>query len=574
VYRDKGAKPGASAVRYEQLTEFNDVAMAPAISPDGRMVAFVRGGTFGTSAARGELYVKLLPNGDPIKLTEDGHGKHTLTFTPDGDRIVYTRIDRGFVWDSWQVPVLGGSAAPFMRNASGLTFLGNDQIMFAEIDKNPHMGLMTSRLNRIDQRPIYVPEGDGSMAHRAELSPDKKWVLVVEMDGSGWLPCRLVPFDGSAKGRRVGPADGQCTTASWTPDGKWMYFSSNAGGAFHIWRQAFPDGVPEQVTTDSNEQEGTAIAPDGKSLITAAGTSQGSIWFHDRQGDRQLTFEGVAMLPKMSPDGKTVYYLQRSGGSRSYISAQLWKVELATGTKERVFPGFLMSHYDISADGQRVLFAAAEGDKEPGLWIADLERRRPPRQLTKDGESRAFFVGTNEIVFLSNDKQRFIYKMGSDGSGRQRVVEAPVTYLVGSSPDGQWVAVAMAAEDGSDANTIKLISTRKGESPIQICGGGDGCMIGFGPGRVNAPLIQWSHDGKSVLLSLKFFGLQSRKTALLPFDQARKALGRARSDEQFAKLPGVRMIDEENVFPALRPGEYLMSRRTALANLYRITLPE
>jgi hypothetical protein len=34
------------------------------------------------------------------------------------------------------------------------------------------------------------------MAHRSSLSPDGRWVLVVEM-GSGWYPCRVVPYDGT-----------------------------------------------------------------------------------------------------------------------------------------------------------------------------------------------------------------------------------------------------------------------------------------------------------------------------------------------------------------------------------------
>jgi DNA-binding NarL/FixJ family response regulator len=39
-----------------------------------------------------------------------------------------------------------------------------------------------------------------------------------------------------------------------------MYFSSSAGGAFHIWRQRFPEGVPDQITSGPSEEEGIAIA--------------------------------------------------------------------------------------------------------------------------------------------------------------------------------------------------------------------------------------------------------------------------------------------------------------------------
>jgi len=63
------------------------------------------------------------------------------------------------------------------------------------------------------------------------------------------------------------------------PDGKWVYVSSNPTVIFHIWRQRFPDGSPEQVTSGPTEEEGIAMAADGKSFITSVGTTDSSIWF-------------------------------------------------------------------------------------------------------------------------------------------------------------------------------------------------------------------------------------------------------------------------------------------------------
>src|SRR6266481_10061107 len=99
------------------------------------------------------------------------------------------------------------------------------------------------------------------MAHLSALSPDRKWVLVVEMDGTGWLPCRVVPFEGSGALRVVGPSTGACVAAKWSPDGKWMYFSSNAGGSNHLWRQGFPDGQPVQLTNGVTETDEGATYP-------------------------------------------------------------------------------------------------------------------------------------------------------------------------------------------------------------------------------------------------------------------------------------------------------------------------
>jgi len=56
-------------VLYAQITSFTDSAVAPALSPDGRMVAFYRSDR--TFFVPGEIYVKLLPNGEPVQLTHD-----------------------------------------------------------------------------------------------------------------------------------------------------------------------------------------------------------------------------------------------------------------------------------------------------------------------------------------------------------------------------------------------------------------------------------------------------------------------------------------------------------------------
>src|SRR5207244_12149547 len=58
-----------SATDWLQLTNFPDSVTQPALSPDGRMLTFVRG--FSTFAAPGEIYIKMLPSGQPVQLTHD-----------------------------------------------------------------------------------------------------------------------------------------------------------------------------------------------------------------------------------------------------------------------------------------------------------------------------------------------------------------------------------------------------------------------------------------------------------------------------------------------------------------------
>src|SRR4030095_3916536 len=88
-----------------------------------------------------------------------------------------------------------------------------------------------------------------------------------------------------------------------------MYFSSDSGGAFHTWRQRFPDGQPEQITSGPTEGERLARAPAGRSFITAVGLTQSSVWLHKGGGDRQVSLEGFALAPKFTPDGTRLVYL-------------------------------------------------------------------------------------------------------------------------------------------------------------------------------------------------------------------------------------------------------------------------
>jgi serine/threonine protein kinase len=227
----------ASREQWVQLTNFPDSVSQPALSPDGRMLTFIRGpSTFFTP---GEIFIKMLPDGAPVQLTRDNISKMSPVFSPDGSRVAYAvRSIEGKPWDTWLVPVLSGDPRPWLANASRLVWINQNNVLFSEHRKFPHLAIVAAEESRARERDVYVPEHDHGMAHRSYSSPDGKWALVVEMEPNGnWVPCRLLPMDGSSTGHRVGPPDAECTFAAWSPDGKWIYLSSKAGGTFHTWRQ-------------------------------------------------------------------------------------------------------------------------------------------------------------------------------------------------------------------------------------------------------------------------------------------------------------------------------------------------
>jgi DNA-binding winged helix-turn-helix (wHTH) protein/Tol biopolymer transport system component len=535
-----------------QLTKLPDSATQPALSPDGRMLAFVRSQS--TWIGAGQIYVKMFPGGEPVQLTHDDLIKADPTFSPDGSRIAYTTLDpQKFAWDTWVVPTLRGEPQLMMRNASALTWTGPQQVLFSEIKKGVHMGVVAADDSRLGARDVYLPADEAAMAHRSYLSPDGRWVVLVEMDQDHeWLPCRLVPLDGRSQGRPVGPLAGSCMSAAWSPDGKWMYFTANPGGVNHVWRQRFPDGQPEQVTSGPTEEEGLAISSDGHSLITAVALQSTSLWIHDAKGERQILLEGNGKDPRFTPDGKKLCYLIAKEATSKFAwfrnPSELRVVDLGSGGSQVVVSGFDVHDYDVSRDGKQVVIATTDQEGKHRLWVAQLDRSVPPVRVPNVEGVQPIFGARGEIFFR---RAQYAYRVRADGTGLQRAVEAPVYLIWGISPDGRWI-VAWGPLHDNGTMAMQAFSL-EGERPIRI---GDSFTS-----------LSWTLDGRSALLAGTYLVPLAPGESLPPIPA-----GGFASEEEISKLPGARQINEGGLVPGPTDNVYAFYRGTIQRNLYRIPL--
>jgi DNA-binding winged helix-turn-helix (wHTH) protein/Tol biopolymer transport system component len=549
--------PSASWDISEQLTNLTDSATSPILSPDGRMLAFIRGGQGFLSD--GEIWVKILPDGEAVQLTHEPLPISTPAFSPDGSHIAYTVTDvRRVAWDTWMVPVLGGEPRRLLANATGLTWIGDRRILFSEIKRGMHMGVVAAAENRSDARAVYTPAHERAMAHYSHLSPDGRWVLVVEMDPT-WLQCRLVPFDGPSTGRPVGP-EGACTAAAWSQDGRWMYFGATLDGESHLWRQRFPDGRPEQMTFGPTEEEGIAMAPDGRSLITAIGFRQGSIRVHGPNGEREVSSQGDASRPSFGPDGRRLYYLLRP--RRSSPTNELWVTDLVAGSSEPLITGFSIATYDVSPDEGEVVLAASRSGGTSEIWVAPLDRRAPPERIAEAGET-PFFGPGGEVVFKGSEGNRnYLYKIGADRSGRQKVIEHAISNVFSHSPDGKWVIALAPNPDGEPAATMRAIQVADGAN-LRVCAGG--CLTSWSP---DAGFFQIAFHPTSLTEGVETFAIPLPPGRQLP---ALPPSGFV-SGEEVAALPGVRRFERPGSVPGMDPATYAFVKPTLHKNLYRIAL--
>jgi serine/threonine protein kinase len=568
----KGPKPIASdPSSYTQLTSFTDSAVFPTLSPDGRMLAFYRSGD--PWLTLGEIWVKLLPNGEPTQVTHDARVKYNLAFSPDGARIAYTAGDA--LWNTYTVSSLGAESELFLHNAGGLSWLDDSHLLFSQVKTGVHMGIVTSKTDLSDLRDIYFSPQERDMAHYSYLSPDQKSVLLAEMDPQ-WQPCRVVPFAGGSPGVQVGPA-GECTSAAWSRDGKWVYLGVKVAGHRHLWRQRFPEGQPEQVTFGSTEEDGIAMAPDGRSLITSIATRQNAVWLHDSHGERAISTQGYVdadghlanySRAAFSRDGKRLYYPLRRDSPDS--PAELYVADLATGRSKVILPGVSIREFDISPDEKEAVFSTQRSGQLRELWIAPLDRSAPARRIVAGAGDHPHFGPNHEIVFRRiESKAAYLTSIRPDGTGQRDAFPRPVEDVFDISPDRRFILIkAEGAADATLENENVFAVPLYGGSPQLVCTGH--CEPAWSPdGRylyIDIVSTRTAHDSPAT------------QTAVIPIPPGKTLPDfspQVRDPAHWAKIPGVKIFEHRGVVfsPGLDPSTYAYIQPSVHGNLFRIPIP-
>jgi dipeptidyl aminopeptidase/acylaminoacyl peptidase len=325
----------------------------------------------------------------------------------------------------------------------------------------------------------------------------------------------------------------------------------------HIWRQRFPDGEPQQLTSGPTSEAGIAMAPDGKSLITSVGSQDSMVWLHDKSGDQQISSEGISLSPSFSSDGNSLYFMMANGQTAGF---ELWIKDLVSGKMERLLPGYSIDQYSVSRDGKQVAFAMSDQSGHPSLWIAPTTRRSSPVRIsTTVIEDSPFFLPDGDVVFRAGEGgSNFIYRMKVDGTGRRKVTSERILDAVGVSPDGRWLIASTPGPDSDHPNVAKAFPLNGGQS-VAVCL--DYCQL------------IWDTSGKFLYLSLPSI---RESTYALP----------VRQDSGLPKLPpqGIARIEDFAsakspaeipwfVSSAVSPSVYAYTRQNTRRNLYRIPLP-
>jgi eukaryotic-like serine/threonine-protein kinase len=502
LYRWRPALPSLgkrSAVTLEAGLE-----MTPAISPDGKMVAYSRVTPEGSG-----LLVQQLAGGQPVKVVSlPAFTASMPAWSPDGTRLLYL-TPRGLE----VVPALGGvsrilteQTGPFAGRAGG--GLGGaigwgswapdgERVVYTNGDALYVRGLVgdsSQLLVRVSEphSPVWSPDGNwiayvsGNLQYPpfANLAPSAIWIV----SSTGGRPIRVTPDQ---------PLHASPT---WLPDSRGLLFVSDQDGgrdiyAIRLTSSATPAGSPVRLTTGLRPHT-ISLSADGERLVYSLHVETANVFSVQLVPGRSSSLRDIKPITTgsqviegltISPDGRWLAFDSNRNGSQD-----IWRMpldgssppeQLASSPEDEFQP-------DYSADGKRLGFHITRSGSIRDLYVMPAT----------GGQREKVEVATqnNFAPHLSPDGQAMVYNCPLPSGGRicaSRRLDnsgsktASLFVLQNSanadwSPDGDW------------------ISYRSGDRVFRIRPTGqDAQAIGVLPPGFVAFYTRWSKDSRTVYAS-------------------------------------------------------------------------
>lgn len=249
----------------------------------------------------------------------------------------------------------------------------------------------------------------------------------------------------------------------WSPDGHFLYFSSDRGGSMNLWRVPIVEksgkvlGPAEPVTTPSPYSAYISLSRDGRRMLYVQKVDSGNLY--------KIAFDPAREIVLGDP------------------------LPVTQGSREDVLP-------DLSPDGQWVAFQSS--GRQEDIFIIRMDGTGI-RQLTDDAykdRGPQWSPDGRRLAFYSDRSGKFqIWTINIDGSGLRQMTDDPAGGIGGAwSPDGARLAFRTPGQPGTPgrlmiANMLKPWSEQEPEVlPVSTPPGGS-----FNP-------RSWSADGRRLAL--------------------------------------------------------------------------
>ena len=379
------AAEGGKSRRF--TTGKNDAA--PAWSPDGQTLAFIS--TRGTGdAAKPQIYLLSPFGGESEKLTDSKTGVSSFTWSPDSKHIAYVA----------QVPLTDAEEKKQKDKDDAQVVDTNfrySHLWTIEVNST------ASSSERVTAKEIIKAD---LVLSDPQFSPDGKRISytanpTTKADDGNLSDIYITNFDGSGAPRKLYENPGPDFGARWSPDGKWISFSSR------------------------DTKNGNLGFPGLHIIAAEGGTSRQVIPNFDR------TFSSVTW----SRDGSTLYF-----SSPQRTTSQLFSVPASGGEAKMISSGdAVISGASFTNNADKIAFTRGDVQHPADVYISSAASFNPTKLTDHNPQLKDIALGRSEVIkWKSKDGLEIegvlIYPVGYEAGKRY-----PLIANIHGGPSGAWM---------------------------------------------------------------------------------------------------------------------------------------
>ncbi|HUQ90717.1 MAG TPA: protein kinase [Bryobacteraceae bacterium] len=381
--------PAAEPYRLRQITADTGLTTTPAISPDGRLLAYASDRATGKNL---DIWVHpLSANAQPIRITTHDADDRDPSFSSDGAQIAfYSRRNGGGIY---VVPALGGQERLLLRAAG---------------------------------RPRYSPDGSWlAYTTSADANPVQESQLMV------------MPATGGSS-RRIAPEIGWSHFPVWSPDSQSIVFMGMKGpGAFDsssLWRASTNGGAASAITgppvdvaqriAGDDWQDGAILFSKGPELRAMDPS---------RPGESAVLFTATGNVTRATAAAGKIAF-----ASQPPFTQRLWSVPIDMNSGRVRGP---MERLPNSSGSQRQPTATLDGAKLVFTHIEPTRAELRLREMASGQETVLQAQNVRGVISPDGAKVAFsdtgsVNVMDAAGGENTKLLESLPVTIFGWTPDG------------------------------------------------------------------------------------------------------------------------------------------
>lgn len=505
-----------TAVIFAEATAASPIRLAssPALSPDGKRLAF---------AWAGDIYTVATSGGNVRQLTHAPSDETTPVFSPDGKQLAFVS-DRTGSNQIFIMRATGGDSAQLTHHTEGYAlqdwFPNNKSLLVS--GSRDHFWREPQRFFRVNIEPQIVAQPQMPRQNSAEqllfdaygedgrLAADGTQLLFTR-EGERWWrkgyrgsrASQIWKFDFETRqyGKLI-RRETESRSPIWMPDGTGFYYVGGQGGNMNLWSFDLTTRQEEQLTHFEDDSViSPCISRDGSTIVFRHLFDLYRL--RPEEGPQpqriNLLFQGDqprAPTERRTLDSATEVAFSKDGLEIAFIAGgDLWvmdtelrePIQLTNTPEEERSPLFspdnAMLLYVSDAGGQSDIWSAERHDAKRYWW---QNEKFVMKKLTDDAATEfglQWSPAGDQIAYLRERGDLWVMK--PDGAEPRRILQSWSAPNFDWSPDGKWLVYA--ASDAEFNRDIFVVPLDNSLAPFNLS---------RHPDNDDSP--KWSPDGKVI----------------------------------------------------------------------------